>query len=359
MIKKLDIYIIKKFLGTFFFAIVLIISIAVVFDITERIDDFIEKSISFEEIIFDYYFNFIPYFINLFTALFTFIAVIFFTSKMAYDTEIIAILSSGVSFRRMLWPYFVSALLIAVFSFMLNAYIIPPANKGRNDFSEKYLQSPYRNYDRDIHRQVEPGVFVYMERYNVSNQVGYKFSMEKFIDGQLVSKLMADYVKWDEETEKWTAHNYYIRHTDGLNEELLKGKEVDTVLNLTPSNFNFRNQIIESMTSPELNRFIEQERQLGVENVEAYLIEKHRRWSDPFSVFILALIGVSLSSRKVRGGSGLHIGVGLALSFTYILFMRVTSQFAIKGSLDPMLASWIPNMVYAVIGMVLYRMAPK
>lgn len=359
MIKKIDAYIIKKFLGTFVYAIILIISIAIVFDFTERIDDFIEKNISLEEIIFDYYLNFIPYFINLFTALFTFIAVIFFTSKMAYNTEIIAILSSGVSFRRMLVPYFVAALLIAVFSFFLNAYIIPPANKGRNDFSEKYLQSPYRNYDRNIHRQIQPGLFVYMERFNVSNQVGYKFAMERFAEGELKSKLISDYIKWNEEDSSWTIHNYYIRNFDGLYETLDKGRELDTILNLTPANFNFRNQIVEAMTSPELNRFIENERMLGVESIEPYLIEKYRRWSDPCSTFILTLIGVALSSRKVRGGSGLHIGIGLGLSFSYILFMRVASQFAIKGNLDPMIASWIPNMLYAVIGIVLYRMAPK
>lgn len=359
MIRKLDIYIIRKFLGTFLFAILLIISIAIVFDISERIDDFIEKQVPFSEIVFNYYLNFIPYFVNLFSYLFTFIAVIFFTSKMAYNSEIIAILSSGISFNRMLRPYFVGALIIAVFSYFMNAYIIPPSNKVRLDFWETYIKSPYRNYDRNIHRQIEPGIFIYLESYNVQHNIAYKFSLEKFDKGRLVSKLMADYAKYDEESGKWNIHNYFIRNIDGLNETIRKGREIDSLINLKPENFNFRNTIVESMTTPQLKTFIEEEKQSGVENIDAYLIELYRRTAGPFSTFILTLMAAALASRKMRGGSGIHIGIGLGLSFSYILFMRITSQFAIKGNMDPLLATWFPNIIFALIALVLYKLTPK
>ena len=210
-LKKIDLYIVKKFLGTYFFAILIIISIAVVFDLSEKVEDFIEKEAPLRAIVFNYYLNFIPYFANLFSSLFTFIAVIFFTSKMAYNTEIIAILSSGVSFRRMMYPYFVSALIIAIFSFLLMAYIIPPANEERITFEYTYIRNPIRNTDKDIHRQIEPGLFVYMKSYNVSNDIGYKFAIENFKDGVLRSKLTSDYVKWDSTSAKWTIRNYFIR----------------------------------------------------------------------------------------------------------------------------------------------------
>ncbi len=359
MLKKLDFYIIKKFLGTYLFSIALIISIAVIFDLVDRMDNFIDKQVPLKAIIFDYYLNFIPYFANLFSALFTFIAVIFFTSKMAGQTEIIAILSAGVSFRRLAMPYMISALFIAILSFSLNAWIIPYANKDRFDFQEKHMDRPYRNYDRNIHRQIEPGVYIYMESYNNSNQIAYKFSVEKFIDKQLVSKMLSDYARWNEELRVWEVNNYVIRNISGMNEELLSGHRLDTIINISPSDFNYRNSIVETMTSGELNSFIDNQRMHGVTQIESYLIEKYRRWSDPFSTFILTIIGLSLASRKVKGGSGLHIGIGLMLSFTYILFMRISSQFAVKGNLDPLVATWIPNTIYSLIAAYTYWKAPK
>ncbi len=359
LLKKLDIYIIKKFLGTFFFAIILIISIAVIFDITERIDDFIEKEAPLSEIIFDYYMNFIPYFANLFSALFVFIAVIFFTSKMASGTEIIAILSSGISFKRFMRPYFISAVIIAVFSFVLNSYIIPPANKVRLAFTEKYIKNPYRNYDHNIHQQIDKDIYIYMESYNVANMVGYKFSIEKFKDGEIVSKLNSDYIKWNKEKGKWVIHNYTIRNVDGLNEEFVKGSRIDTVLNIKPEDFSTRNNIVETMNRSELQDFIDKQEMRGVQNINAFLIEKYKRLAFPFSTFILTLIGVSLSSRKTKAGIGLHIGLGLLISFSYILFMQISSQFAINGNFNPLLAVWIPNIIFSVIAIFLYKLAPK
>lgn len=358
-LKKIDLYILKKFLGTYFFAIVIIISISVVFDLSERIEDFIERSAPLKAIVFDYYFTFIPYFSNLFSSLFTFIAVIFFTSKMAYNTEIIAILSSGVSFRRMMYPYFVGALLIGLLSFILMAYLIPPANEIRLDFTYKYIKNPIRNDDRNIHRQIEPGVFIYMQRYNVNTDIGYKFSMEKFVDGELTSKMISDYAKWDSTSGKWKVREYYIRDIDGDNETITKGSSIDTTLNLHPEEFKRIENFTETMTLPQLNDYIEEQRMQGADNVTELLIDKYQRVAYPFSTFILTIIGVSLSSRKVRGGIGMHIGLGLLLSFSYILFMRFSTIFAISGTMNPFFAVWLPNLLYAIISMFLYRLAPK
>lgn len=357
--KKIDIYIIKKFLGTFFFAISLLIIIVVVFDISEKIDDFLEKDAPLKEILFSYYLNFIPYFVNLFSYLFTFIAVIFFTSKMAYDTEIIAILSSGVSFRRLMFPFFVAAAFIATFSFALSNFIIPPANGVRLNFENTFIKKARYNTDRNIHMQVRPGLFLYMQSYNSFSEIGYKFSMEKYENGRLVSKLMSEFVKWDSTTSKWSVNNYYIRNYLAEGEEIIKGEKVDTVLFIQPSDFSQKVNVVETMNMFELNDFIDQQRLQGSSTVAFYLIEKYRRVADPFSAFILTLIGVALSSRKVRGGIGLHIGLGLALSFSYILFMRFSTMFAVGGSIDPLIAVWLPNVLYAIIALILYRMAPK
>ncbi|MCK5168618.1 MAG: LptF/LptG family permease [Bacteroidales bacterium] len=358
-LKKIDLYIIKKFLGTYFFAIILIISIAIVFDLAEKVEDFLEKSAPLNEIVFDYYLNWIPYFANLFSSLFTFIAVIFFTSKMAYNTEIIAILSSGVSFRRMMYPYFISAMVIALLSFLLMAYIIPPANVTRKDFEYKYIKNPIRNTDKDIHRQIEPGLFIYMKSYNTTNDVGYKFSMEKFENGVLKSKLISDYVKWDSTTSKWTIRNYYIRDIDSLSEKITTGSKIDTMLNMFPEEFKRMQNFTETMNLHELNEYIDQQYMQGADNVVELLIDKYSRFAYPFSTFILTLIGVALSSRKTRGGIGMHIGFGLLLSFSYLLFMRFTIMFAINGSLNALFAVWLPNIIYSIISVFLYRLAPK
>ncbi len=357
--KIIDKYIIKKFLGTFIFAILLIIGLAVVFDITEKMDDFIEKEAPFNAIVFDYYMNFIPYYTNLFMFLFIFISVIFFTSKMAQQSEIIAIISSGVSFRRLMLPYFWSALILGIFSFFLSNFIIPPANSVRLDFENTYINGTYYNDEHNIHKQIEPGIFVYMESYNATNDVGYKFSMEKFDSTKLVSKLISSIIEWDKEIKKWKIKDYYIREIDGMHEKISSGREMDTTLNLKPDDFKRRDTEKATMNLFELDNFIAMQKQRGETNIATYLIEKHQRMAFPFSAFILTLIGVSLASKKKRGGTGLNIGLGLLLSFIYIMFMQVTSQFSIKGNLPPILSAWIPNFVFAAIGYFLYRIAPK
>ncbi|MCT4615667.1 MAG: LptF/LptG family permease [Marinifilaceae bacterium] len=360
MIKKLDLYIIRKFLGTFFFAILLIITISVVFDFSEHIDEFIEKDAPFSAVIFDYYLNFIPYFANLFSALFTFIAVIFFTSKMAYNSEIIAILSSGISFRRMLFPYFISALIIGSMSFALSNYIIPPANKKRIEFTMKYIKNKFVNKEKNIHRQIKPGEYIYMRNWENSNKVGYKFSIEKFEGKRLVSKLTSRRIVWNSDKNKWKINDYFIRNIDiEGNETFEKGKAKDTTLNFLPKEFGSKKYVVEAMTLPQLNDYIEQQTMRGDSNINAYKIEKYKRFSNAFSAFILTLIGVSLASRKIRGGIGLHLGLGLLLSFSFILFMQITVVFATNGSMSPMLAVWLPNIIFAFIAGFLYRVAPK
>jgi len=359
-LRTIDIYIIRKFLGTFFFSIVIILSLAVVFDFSEKIDDFIENGAPFREVVFDYYLNFIPYFAVLFSSLFTFISVIFFTSKMAYDTEIIAILSSGVSFRRLLLPYMISATVIAAFAFVLSNYVIPDANKVKLDFEEKYIHSRPASFDRkNIHRQIQPGIFIYMESYSNISQTGYNFSMEEFEDGKLVSKLMSDQIHWDSTKSKWTIRRYYIREIDGIHESIKEGLSIDTSLNMHPSDFTRRVNFVETMSYGELTDFIQVSKMQGETNVTAYLIERYKRIAFPFSTFILTLIGVSVSSQKVRGGIGMQLGAGLMISFSYILFMQFSSQFSIGGTLPPLLAVWIPNIIFAFVAFILYRLAPK
>jgi lipopolysaccharide export system permease protein len=359
-IKLIDVYIIRKFLGTFFFCLVLILTIAVVFDFAEKIDNFMEKAAPVKAIIFDYYLNFIPYFATLFAPLFVFIAVIFFTSKMAINTEIIAILNSGMSFKRMMWPYFLSALVIAIFTFVLTNFIIPKSNLIRMDFEDKYYRSSARKVTvENIHRQVFKNIYVFMGTYNPLSQRGQNFTIEKIDSGRLVSKLSAASVIYDTTLKKWTAINYTLRVMKGNSEIITNGSKIDTTLTIKPDDFSRDPGFVGTMTYRELNDYVDLLRLQGSDELKLFLIEKHRRFSNPFAVFILTLIGVSLSSRRIRGGIGMNIGIGLILSFSYILFLQFASQFSLKGSLGPMLAMWIPNILYSIIAMVLYKMAPK
>ena len=358
----IDFYIIKKFLGTFFFSLVLILSIAVIFDFAEKLDDFIQKGAPVKAIIFDYYLNFIPYFATLFAPMFVFITVIFFTSKMAYNTEIIAILNSGMSFRRMMMPYFISAAFIAIFTFTLTNFVIPHSNVVRLDFEAKYWRDAgfRRTNISSVHRQVYPNVYVYMDSYNAKTRSGKNFSIEKFNDkGQLESKLMATTVKWDTAANKWGSYWYHIRDIDSLGEHLSSGRRIDTALTISPSDFGRTPEFVGTMNYSELRKYVRLLRMQGSDELKLYLNEFHRRFASPFAIFILTLIGVSLSSQKIRGGIGMQIGLGLLLSFSYILFQQFASQFSLKGNLDPALAMWIPNLIYTVIALVLYKMAPK
>jgi lipopolysaccharide export system permease protein len=358
----LDFYIIRKFLGTFLYSIILVVVISVVFDLSEHIDDFFETNAPLKEIVFNFYLNFIPYFVILYGSLITFIAVIFFTSKMAYNTEIIAILSSGMSFVRLLYPYFISAAIISGGSFIISNYFLPSANKVRLQFYETYIKGGPRSFtERNIHRQIQPGVYIYMESYNTRTNIGQKFSMEQFSNGELVSKLMSDYIRWDSVKGKWSVREYYTRTMVQGKEFLKNGSYIDTTLNMFPEDFKRENNVFyfETMTLAELNRYIDQLKMQGADNINVYLVERGKRLAFPFSTFILTFIGLSLSSRKVKGGIGMHIGAGLALAFSYIFLLQFSSQFAISGSIPPFLAAWIPNLLYLGVCAILYRIAPK
>jgi len=358
-LKTLDLYIIKKFLGTYFLSIILIVSIAIVFDISEKIDDFINNNAPLKAIVFVVYLNFIPYFANLFSSLFIFISVIFFTSKLAYNTEIIAILSSGISFRRFLLPYILTASFLAGFSFLLNNYIIPSANKKRLDFEETYIRNKYINRSREIHLQIKPNQYFYVQSYNNNSKTGYKFTLEQFKNKRLISKLSAPYIQWDSTINKWTTGPYLIRYINENNETFEQGVSIDTSLNIYPEDFSMRDNVIESMTLGELNQFIRKLQSQGSENVLPFRVYWHQRFAFPFSTFILTIIGVSLSSQKRKGGIGFQIGAGIALSFSYILVMQISTKTTIGNDFNPFLGVWIPNIIYGIIALFLYKTAPK
>ncbi len=358
--KILDIYIIKKFLGTFFYAISLLIIIVIVFDVSENIDSFIENDAPFMAIVVDYYINFIPYFINLFIYLFTFISVILFTSKLAGDTEIIAILSSGISFKRFLLPYLIAAVILALASLYLGNFLIPKTNHVRRIFKGTYMEKLTKDNDKHIHLQIQPNTYVYVERYNSGMSLGQKFSLEE-LDGQkLKYKVMADRISWDSTKNKWHLKNYYIRTFDSLgNQTIESGKGKDTTINLRTTDLYKIKERFEEMNYFELNDFIVREKQKGSIVYKKYEIEKHKRMAGPAAIIILTFIGVALSSRKVRGGIGLHLGIGIALTFSYIMFMQFSTVFSAYGNLSPLAAAWIPNIIYLFIGIYLLQKAPK
>ncbi|MDC0249751.1 LptF/LptG family permease [Flavobacteriales bacterium] len=357
--KKLDWYIIKKFLGTFFFSLALILLIVIIFDISEKIDDFLKHEVSLATIIFEYYFNFIPYFGNLFSPLFIFISVIFFTSKMANNTEIIAILNSGMSFKRLLKPFIISAVILGAFSFILGNFIIPPSNSERINFENKYLKNKHYSRAKNIHMQINPGQYIYMESFNSTRNIGYKFTLEDFKDGKLKSKLKSNYVQYDTISQKWTINRYEIREFLSDGEIISQGIKVDTTLNLSPNDFTKRKSLVETMNMFELNDYIAQEELKGSEQLVYHKIEKHKRIAFPFASIILTLIAVAIASRKIRGGIGIHLAIGILIAFTYILFMQISTTFATNSNLAPALAVWIPNLCYIVLAGVLLYKAPK
>lgn len=349
--KILDWYIIRKFLGTYLFAIALILAITVMFDINEKLDAFLKAPL--KETVFDYFLNFLPYFANQFSPLFTFIAVIFFTSKLADNSEIIAMLSTGMSYNRLLRPYMISAAVIAVATYVLSAYIIPPANVKRIEYTNTYVKNKRVDYGSNIQLQVAKGEIAYMSRYDNLQKTGYKFSLESFDGKRLVSRLTAQSIRWDT-LYNWTVRDYMIRDFEGQREIIRRGQRLDTVIPFEPRDFLISKNDHETMTSPALREYIERQKARGVANIKSFEIENHRRYAMTAAAFILTVIGMALSSRKVKGGMGVNIGIGLVLSFSYILFMTVTSTFAVSGAASPMVAMWIPNIIYSVIAVVLY-----
>ena len=359
-IKKIDWYLFKRFILTFFVALLLIIGIVIIFDISEKIDDFVANEAPLKEIIFKYYLNFVPYFINMFSPLFVFITVIFFTSRLAANSEIIAILSGGVSYHRMMVPYLVAAFLIAVLSLGLNLYVIPRSNQTRLAFEEKYIKHRNSFRRRNIHYQIAPGQFVFVESFSAWNNTAYRFTLEEIEDNRLVSKLSAESAVWDSTMAGWHLRKYFIRDYGlGLQDRIRSGEQLDTVIALKIDDFYRNEKTVETLPIKQLDELIETQELRGDANVIYAQIEKHTRLALPFSAFILTIMGVALSSRKRRGGIGWNIGLGIGLAFSYILFLRFSQMFVFTGTLPPSIALWLPNFLFAIIAAILYKLAPK
>ncbi len=356
--KKIDIYILKKFLSTFVFVVLLLVLIICVIDFTEKNDDFIKKEVP-ASLIRGYYLTFIPYIASLITPITVFIATVFVTAKLASKTEIIAILASGVSFRRLMVPYFIGAILVAILSFYLNSYLIPDANKFRINFELSYLKKAFYNSDRNIHFKIGEDGYIYLNRYNNHRDIGYKVTLEKINDQKLYEKISAQRIKWDTATDKWQLISWQKR-TLLENKELLEnGDQLDTLLNLRPTDFDNKERLWETLTLTELNDYIDLQISRGAEDVQIYQIEKYIRFMQPFSVIILMFIGVIVSARKTRKGTGFQIALGFLIAFVFIIFFILSRAIAEANSFNPMLAVWLPNIIFSAIGLVMYNTVPR
>lgn len=361
-ISRLDRYIIGKFIGTYIYAIILIISISIVFDVNENLAKFTQYHAPLKAIVFDYYMNFVPYFANLFSPLFVFIAVIFFTSKLAGNSEIIAMLAAGISFKRLMRPYMISCVLISALSFYLSAYVIPHGTVIRQNFETMYKNKKRVTAADNVMLQVGKGVIAYIQHYDNSMKKGYGFSLDRFEDKKMVSHMTAMEVQYDTISDSkyhWTVNNWKIRELRGLREHITSGISKDTIIQMEPTDLVYSKGQQETFTSPELKEYISKQIDRGSSNVVQYQVEYHKRIASSFASFILTTIGLSLSSRKRKGGMGMYLGIGLALSFTYILLQTVSSTFAVNADAPPILAAWIPNLIFAVVAWFCYRKAPN
>lgn len=355
---KIDWYIIRKFIGSYFFSIFLILSIAVVLDLNSKLDDFLKPNVTLYEIVFHYYANFVAFYANLFSPLFVFISVIFFTSKMAENNEIISMLSTGVGFKRMLRPYMFSALIIASLSFVLSNFIIPAGTKVRINFEDKYIKNRKVKYASIIQMEIDKGTIMFMSSYNNENNKGYQFALEKYNGKDLVSRLTAEDVEYKGEN-LWTLNDFRIRTFTEKHETDTVGYSIDSIINVSPSDFLIGKYDMNEMTTPQLISHISRLKSRGVGNVSIFEIERDSRLASVFSSFILAFIGVVLSAKKKKNGIGINIALGIVLCFIYIFLLSVSSTFATGGSMPTYVAAWIPNILFSVIGLSLWKKAPR
>lgn len=361
-VKILDWYIIKKFIGTYFYAIALIISISIVFDINENLAKFTQYHAPLKAIVFDYYVNFVPYFANLFSPLFVFIAVIFFTSKLAGNSEIISMLAAGVSIRRLMRPYMISAALISALTFYLGSYVIPKGTVIRQNFETLYKNKKKNTAAENVQMQVGKGVIAYIQFYDNNRKKGYGFCLDKFENKKVVSHMTATEIQYDTISDSkfhWQAINWRIRDMRGMREKITNGDILDTLVMMEPTDLVFSKGQQETFTSPQLRDYISKQIDRGSSNVVQYEVEYHKRIASSFASFILTTIGLSLSSRKRKGGMGMYLGIGLALSFAYIMLQTVSATFAIQSDTPAILAAWIPNIVFGIIAWFCYRKAPN
>jgi lipopolysaccharide export system permease protein len=359
MLKKLDVYIIKSFLTTYAFVVALLISVLVVVDVTEKLDDFIKSGLSAYVIMTEFYFKFIPYLINLLSPITIFIATIFVTANMAARVEIIAILCSGVSFMRFLRPFIIGSSIIGVFSFYMVGWLIPAANKGRVDFENKYIKEAHYFGDRNIHLKTSPDTYVFMESYNNHTKVGYQFALEKIAGNTLGYKLKGPRIEWNDSSKSWFLTKYSERGFIDGKEIYRTGTNKYIKLDMKPDDFESTYLLHETFTMGELSDHVEKLTLRGSEDVGVYIAEIYQRYTYPFSVVLLTLIGVVISARKSREGPGLKIALGFALAFVYIIFVITSRSMANVGSMGPLLAAWLPNIIFGSIGVYLYTKVPK
>jgi len=357
-VKILDRYILKKFLSTFFFTVVILVSVIVIIDITERNDKFIKHGLSLSEIL-PYYLAFIPFVANLITPITVFIATTFVTAKMASHTEIIAMLSGGVSFRRFMVPYLIGALIIGFISFYFNGWVIPDANKVRVAFEVAYLKRPFYFSETDIHLKVAPKSYAYLRSYNSNIDGGFNFTLETINDNLLVEKLSARRIDWDSTKSVWKLRDWDLRIINDFGETVTFGRELDTTLNINPKDFASSYRLHETFTNDELNDYIELLTLRGDDGIAVYEIEKQVRYMSPFAAIILTFIGVIISARKTRGGSGLQIAIGFLLAFLYIILFIMSRAIADAGSIPPIVGVWLPNIMFSIVGVLMYHTVPR
>ncbi len=358
-LKKIDVYIIKKFISTFLFAIMILAVISCVIDYSEKVDSIVAKKTPLL-VVLNYYKNFIPHITALLFPLFIFIATIFFTSKIAYKSEIIAILASGVSFQRFMRPYVVGAGFLCFISLIANHWWIPNANKDRIAFEDTYInEGNFKYFSDNMHLGISKGDYVYLQNYSNVTNTGNHFTEEK-IDGILLKeKLIADHVSYDTLKRVWHLYNVFIRTNDSVKESISKMPEMEIKYPFAPGDLNRTDAIKEALTTRELNQYVEREKLHGRENLNFFYVEKHRRSAQPFAGFILTIIGACIASRKIRGGSGLHLALGIVISAVYIMFLQTSTTLSTKASLNPFLAVWIPNFVFAIVAYIMYRRQVK
>ncbi|HEY5919251.1 MAG TPA: LptF/LptG family permease [Chryseolinea sp.] len=377
--KLLDKYILKRFLSTFFFVVLILLAVITIIDLTEKMDKFAKAGLKASEIL-GYYLDFIPWIASLLAPITIFIATVYVCSRMAGHTEIIAILSSGVSFRRLLVPFFIGSALVGIINFVLNGWVIPNSNRSRLEFELQHLKSKYYFDQRNVHIQVAPETYLYMQSYNNSNQTGYHFTLEKFKDNKLVEKLNANRIEWDSVKQTWRLRDWSIKKIEDVfessaehpetvpgfkttrlvnNDSLVRGQSMDTALVIRPKEFESDYRKYDGMTLNELNDYIKTLRARGSTGVEVYEVEKYTRYTSPFTILILVFMGVIVSSRKSRGGTGPQITLGFLLSFIFILFFTLFRTFAESGAMPPQISVWIPNIIFGVISIIMYKYVPR
>lgn len=357
----IDRYIFKKYMTTFVFTVAIFIVVIVIFDISEKLDDFLKNKASFVDVLFKYYaLGSVPFFLNMLTPLINFIAVIFFTSKMADQTEIVPILNGGMSFNRMLRPYIYGATIITLFTLVSNLWILPATNRIKVNFENVYVR-PHKvsTNTSSTHMQIDSNTYVYIDNFDTKSSIGYNFVLEKFDGLEMTEKLMAERVVWDSTMNKWRIEKYTNRIINGLKEKMESGDSRDTTLDMRPRDFEVYENVFTAMTTKELNERIEKEQTRGTGMMTDLLLEKYKRWVTPFAALILTLMGVALSSKKVRGGIGLSLGIGIGLSFTFLVLNQFTTMFSLKAGFPPLLAVITPSLLFLILAIVLLRKAPK